>query len=70
MANGFSVVCSRLDRLSPAGETLLIAAILEETPYPLLARADGMPLPTLKSKVRRALIKLSEMTDTGSSVAA
>ena len=52
-----------MDRLPGPEKDLLISAIVEEAPYSRLARDGNMPLPTLKSKVRRAMIKLSQDPD-------
>ena len=52
----------RLDELPADDKALLNAALLEQTPYAVLAAERNMPLPTLKSRVRRALIKLASTT--------
>ncbi|MBV9529220.1 MAG: sigma-70 family RNA polymerase sigma factor [Sphingomonas sp.] len=47
-----------LDELDEDRRTMIRAAFLEGTTYPQLAESKGVPLPTVKSWMRRALLRL------------
>lgn len=47
-----------LAELEAKARTLIRAAFFEGATYPELAARDGVPLPTIKSRVRRGLIRL------------
>ena len=47
-----------LGELEPADRGFIAAAFFEGSSYPELAERVAMPLPTVKSRIRRALIKL------------
>jgi len=51
-------VMQRLGELPADERALLISALFHQTPYAILAARGNMPLPTLKSRIRRALVKL------------
>ena len=47
-----------LDELDERARRLVRAAFLDGASYPQLADKDGVPLPTMKSWIRRALLRL------------
>jgi RNA polymerase sigma-70 factor (ECF subfamily) len=47
-----------LDELDERPRAMIRAAFLDGASYPDLAKREGVPLPTMKSWVRRALLRL------------
>ena len=47
-----------LDELDERARTMIRAAFFDGATYPELASAEGVPLPTMKSWIRRGLLRL------------
>jgi RNA polymerase sigma-70 factor (ECF subfamily) len=47
-----------LEELEEKARTAIRAAFFEGATYPQLAKAEGLPLPTIKSRIRRGLLRL------------
>jgi len=47
-----------LEELEEKARTVIRAAFFEGATYPQLAQAEGLPLPTIKSRIRRGLLQL------------
>ena len=49
-----------LEKLDERGRTMIRSAFFDGASYPELAEREGVPLPTMKSWIRRALLRLRE----------
>jgi RNA polymerase sigma factor (sigma-70 family) len=56
-------VAAAIDRLSPEQFTVIRLSFMEEHPHPEIAAMLGIPLGTVKSRIRLAMLRLRELLD-------